>query len=166
MSEKEQKPKVKTEGGEWIGIAVIIILAVIAALLLFFWLKPQLFSGSKYEPPGPPSTKVVCPTSAAPTGLAAAINDVSKPTFDASWIPITSAFTTGQTILGYHIYVSESPNITVTNTTSAYTPTPQVRVTKAGGSKLVYGKTYYFRVATLDTCGLGEISTEEVSITI
>lgn len=162
-SEEKKSPDSRVQT---IGIVVLIVLTVIVTLLLFFWLKPQLFSGSKYTPPGPPSTKVVCPTSPPPSGLVAQVNDVSKPTFDASWNPVLIAFSAGQTVLGYHIFVSTTPGITAANTTSSYTPTPVVRVTTAAGAKLTYGTTYYFRVATLDTCGLGDISSEEVSITI
>ena len=160
------KQKPKTEGTELIGIAVLIIAIVIVTLVLFFFLKPKLFSGSKYVPHGTPSTNIVCPTSSAPSGLIADVNDVSKPSFDASWNPVLIAFSAGQTVIGYHIYVSTTPGITKANTTSAYTPITQVKVENAGGSKLEFGKTYYFRVATLDTCGLGDISSEEATITI
>lgn len=164
--EEKKKDNPGTSGTEWIGIAAIVILVIVVTLLIFFWLKPQLFSGSKYVPPGPPSTKVICPTSQAPTGLSLQVNDVSKPTFDASWNPVSSAFTTGQTILGYYVYVSASPGITTSNTTGVYVPITTVRVTTAGGTKLQFGNTYYVRVATMDTCGLGDVGSEEVSITI
>jgi hypothetical protein len=165
MSTQEQQ-KPKTEKTELIGIAVLVIIVLIITLLFFLVLRPKLFSGSTYKPPGPASTNVICPTSSAPIGLVGEVNDISEPNFEASWNPVLIAFSTGQTVIGYHIFVSTSPGITKENTSSSYTPIPQVRVENAAGAKLEFGKTYYFRVATLDTCGLGDVSTEEISITI
>lgn len=156
-----------TSPPEWVAFVVIIVLLVSAFLFLYFYIKPQLFSGSVYQPPSAPSGAVVCPTSPPPTGLTAAKVDFAKPSFDASWNPVLTTTTAGQTITGYNVYVNTAPGITKENTTKAgYTPIPQVRVLHALGASLVFGTKYFFRVATVDTCGEGDLSSEEFGIQI
>jgi len=156
-----------TSPPEWIAFFVIIVLLVVAFLLIYFYIKPQLFSGSVYVPPSAPSGTVSCPTSLPPTGLTASQVDFSKVSFDASWNPVLVPTTTSAVILGYNVYVNTSPGITTTNTSkTGFTPIPQVRVLNAVGTPLVYGTKYYYRVATVDTCGEGTLSSEEFGITV
>lgn len=162
-----KKPTVITTGPEWIGILVVIVLTVVAILVIYLYLKPKLFRSSGYQTATPPNFKVTCPTSQPPVGLTAIIGDHATPSFDASWTPVLVPTTSGSVILGYNVYVSTSPNVTKDNTGMAgYTPIPQVRVKTTSNGAIAYGKTYYFRVSTVDTCGEGALSGQEFSITV
>lgn len=156
-----------TSPPEWIALVVIVVLLVLAFLFIYFYIKPQLFKSTSYIPPSAPSGQVICPTSVAPSGLTATEVDFATPSFDASWNAVLTPTTTGATILGYNIYVSTTPGITKTNTAkTGFTPIPQIRVEHAQGASLSYGTMYYYRVSTVDTCGEGDLSTEEASIMV
>ncbi len=164
---KSLKPKKTTAPAEWVVIVVIIILVVAVILFIYFVLRPQLFSGSDFEGAKRPDATVVCPTTDPPTGLTAAVLDFAVPSFNASWDPVFTTTTIGQSVIGYNMYISTSPNITVGNTTLAgFTPVPQVKATKTGTGSLQFDETYFYRVATVDTCGPGALSAEEFEITI
>jgi hypothetical protein len=162
---KRKSPIIVTTGAEWIGITVVIVLAILSIVLIYLLLRPRIRGRSTYEGPKPPTFAVECPTSVAPTGLTAFVGDVSKASFDASWNPVLVPTTLGAMIVGYNIYVSTSPGITTTNTGIAgFAPVPQVRVTNTSGGKLQFNTKYYFKVATVDTCGQGVLSSEEFEI--
>lgn len=164
---ERRRPTIVTSGSEWIGMLIVIVLAVIAILIIYLYLKPQLFKSKGYQPSGPPNFAVTCPTSDPPINLTAAVVDHALPSFDASWDPVFLTTTAGASVLGYNIYVSTSPGINSTNTKSAgFTPIPQVRVKNTGSGRLVFGTKYYFRVSTVDTCGSGALSSEEHMIQI
>jgi hypothetical protein len=162
---KKKPPVIVTTGTEWIGLAVVIIAAIVVIIVIYVWLKPRIRGGSTYKPAQPPSFSVTCPTSPAPTGLTAFIGDVAKPSFDASWNPVLVPTTSGAVVVGYNVYISKTPGITTANTGLAgFTPVPQVRAINDANGKLKFNTTYYFRVATVDTCGQGALSTEEFQI--
>lgn len=161
----KKPPIIITTGAEWVGIAVVILLAIAVIVVIYLVLRPRIRGGSTYESPKPPSFSVSCPTSPGPTNLTAFIGDVSKPSFDASWNPVLVPTTLGAIVVGYNIFVSTTPGITVSNTRLAgFTPIPQVRVTNDANGKLKFNTTYYFKVSTVDTCGQGILSTEEFEI--
>jgi len=162
-----EKPVTVTTVPEWIGIAVVIVFAIVAFVIIYYILRPRLFSGSQYEGAQPPSQGVSCPTSLPPIGLTAEVKDFSQASFDASWIPVLNTVTTGAQIIGYNVYVNTEPNITKQNTPLAgFTPVASVRITSSGFGPLEFGTRYYYRVATVDTCGPGVISPQEFSIQI
>lgn len=153
-----------TSGAEWVGSAAVVLIAIIAIVLIYYLLVTKSRTSTQgvvYKP----SSTIVCATSVPPTNLTAVIRDISRPTFDASWTGVTSPFTTGATILGYNIFVNDTPGITAQNTTSGgFTPVAQVRVRNYGKGDLKFNTTYYYRVATVDTCGQGALSDEEFQI--
>jgi hypothetical protein len=162
-----EKPQIVTTRPELIVMAIIVIAAIVTMVLIYLVLKPKLFSGSKFKGAEPPSQTVTCPTSPAPTGLTAKVVDKSKASFDASWNPVLTATTAGAVIVGYNVYVSTKPGITALNTSVAgFAPSPLIRVTTTGSGNLQFGVTYYYRVATVDTCGPGALSAEEFSIPV
>jgi len=162
---KRRSPIIVTSGGEWVGVLVVIILAITAIIVIYVVLRPRLRRSSSYEPVQPPNLAVNCPTSKAPINLAYTIEDVSKPSFDASWSPVFIPNTTGALILGYNVYVSKTPGITNKNTKLAgFTPIPQSRIIAFEEGKLKFNTTYYYRVATVDTCGEGALSSEELIV--
>tara|TARA_R110001632_G_scaffold200941_1_gene323649 strand:+ start:1784 stop:2272 length:489 start_codon:yes stop_codon:yes gene_type:complete len=155
----------KTSLVEWIGLILFVVVCVIVVYIIFWRLEPELFSGSDFVIDGRPTNIVTCPTSLAPVNLSAIVNDVSKPSFDASWDPVLTTVTPNQTILGYNVYVSTTTGITKTNTGIAgFTPTPGVRVTSTSNGSLDFSTIYYFRVSTVDSCGNGILSSEEFAI--
>jgi len=161
-------PKKPTTPPEWIGVITLVILTIVVFLILWFVVKPKLFSSSSNVnvPNGLP-TSTTCATSPAPTNLSATVGDFANPTFDAKWDPVLTATTPGNTVLGYNIYVSTIAGITLDNTKSAgFTASPTIRVKKSSTGPLVFGTTYHFKVQTVDTCGLGVLSTEEFTISI
>lgn len=162
---KRKSPIIITTGPEWVGIVVVIILAILAMIIVYIVLRPRIRGDSTYKIATPPSIVVTCPTSPAPTGLTAFISDVSKASFDASWNAVLIPTTSGAVVLGYNVFVSQTPGITTTNTRIAgFSPIPQVRVLNSHEGKLKFNTTYYFKVATLDTCGQSAISTQEFMI--
>jgi hypothetical protein len=164
---KKRAPKVVTSGGEWAGIAVVIILTALAIFYIIYYLKPKLFSGTKYVGPSPPSSTITCPTSLPPTGLTASIVDNARASFDASWNAVLATQTSGETVLGYNVFINTTPNISISNTKVAgFTPVPFVRALTTGSGKLAFSTTYYFRVQTVDSCGPGALSSEEFMIAI
>lgn len=161
----KKNPIIVTTGQEWIGITVVLVLAIVVIIVIYIWLRPRIRQGSSYVPPRPPSLAVTCATSPAPSGLTADVNDVAKASFDASWTPVLVATTPGATVIGYNIFVSKTPGITLQNTKLAgFAPTASIRVTNSSEGKLDFNTIYYFKVATVDTCGQGELSTEEFQI--
>ena len=162
------KPKVVTTPAEWIGVVVIIILSVAVVLYILLYLRPQLFAGTTgFGPSSNLPTTETCSTSAPPGNLSATVGDFAKPSFDATWDAVFVTSTPSASILGYYIYVSPNPGITISNTArTSFTVVPQVRVVSSSGGGLSFGRTYYFKVATVDTCGTGILSNEEGQITI
>lgn len=160
MSEKNN-----TSAVEWGGVIITIIAISVIIYIIFYLLRPRLFSGSGVVSDGRPSNAVVCPTSPAPINLQAVVNDVSKASFDASWDSVLTTTSPNQIILGYNVYISKISGITKQNTTMAgFTPVSRVRATVSSAGALEFDTIYYFRVATVDSCGEGELSTEEIAI--
>ena len=162
-----EKPVIVTPVSEWIGIAIVITAAIVVVILIYYLLKPRLFSGTDYKGAQPPDQGVTCPTSPAPTGLTGTVVDHSRPSFDASGGAVLTPTTGGASRIGYNVSVSETPGLSSSHTVLAgFAPSPQIRITPTGNASLQYGKIYYYRVATVDTCGPGALSTEEFSIAI
>ena len=161
-------PKKTTAPLELVFLAIIVVGVVIMVLVIILVLKPKLFSGQVAAPvPGGIPASNTCPTSPGPTNLTATVQDVSVASFEAKWDPILTATTPNVQILGYNIYVSTTPGITLQNTTSSgFTVPPQMKVLKSSSGALVFGQKYYFKVQTVDQCGAGDLSSQETSITI
>ena len=156
------KPKARTTVPELVGVIILAIITIVIVLIIIFVIRPKLFSGDASSGvPGIP-TVVTCPTSPAPINLQSVINDVSKPSFQASWDAVLTPTTPGKAILGYNVYVNDAPGVTVSNSGSpTFSAIPNVKIIKFRAGSLAFGKTYYWRVQTVDECGPGSISTEE-----
>lgn len=158
--------KPRTSVPEVIGVIVLAILTIVIVLIIIFVIRPKLFSGETNAVPGIPTT-VTCPTSQAPINLSSVVNDVSKPSFQASWNAVLTPTTAGKAILGYNVYVTDTPGITIaTGGNPTFTPTTTVKITKFKGGSLEFDQTYYWRVQTVDECGPGDLSSEEKTVSI
>lgn len=156
MSSNQDKPR--TIAGEWIVLIIIVVISIIVILVIFLVLEP-LSSQSTTEPPDDINDGLGCPTSDAPTNLIATQTDMTAPNIDLIWDPVLTTNTPGQSVIGYNVYTSNSPGVTK-SVTASYTPIKYIRITTANGSGLLIGTQYYMRVATIDTCGEGELSIE------
>jgi len=158
--QKKPEPKKTTTPAEWIVIGVIVVLIVLGILLMYLVLFPRLFQGSSTPTPSFPVPKG-CPPADTPTGLTASQTNTSKPNVDLSWNPVLVSNTPGNTILGYNIYASTLPGITESNKVLAtFTVVPEKRLFATGQSSIKGNTTYYFVVATVDTCATSPISPE------
>lgn len=154
--------KNKTTGGEWIVIGIIVLIVIIAIVVVYLVYVPQLFQGSSVVAPTPPNQNpTICPTSSPPVNFTAVQNDLTEPTMDVAWDAVLITNTPGEMVLGYNIYLSNNPGITdVNKQLKTFSQVPQKRL-----RGLDEATTYYFKVSTVDTCGTGELSTEEGTFT-
>ena len=161
-SEESIVLKGKTTGGEWIGILVVFIVIALLIVVVYIFYVPDLFQGSTVEPPQPPGQgAAVCPTSDAPTNLAGIQTDFSQGTADLTWDPVLTTNTQNEVVLGYNVYLSTNPGITEQNKVLRdFTPVPATKLTG-----LQEGTEYYFKIATVDSCGTGALSTDEATFT-
>ena len=168
MDNGQKVPKKRTSGPEWLAVFILIVLTTVMVLIILFVLKPKIFEGQEPAPiPGQVPTSVICPTSPGPSNLSAVKEDFSKPSFQASWDPVLTTTTPGKEILGYNVYVNQNAGVTLANSTPAgFTVIPTLKVIKSSSGALSFGKEYFFRVQTVDECGPGDLSTEEISIAI
>lgn len=159
--QSDDKPPTKktTAPSEWIFVLILIILTVIISLVIIYVLKPKIFASQPVPViPGQLPTEVTCQTLPGPSNLSASVQDFSTPSFKASWNPVLN-----QDVLGYNVYSKDSPGITISNSTlQGFSVTTTLKCKK----NLTFDKTYYFRVQTVSKCGPGELSTEEIMITI
>lgn len=157
----EEIARNKTTGVEWGVIAAIAIIVVLLIVAMYLVLTPKLFGGSTAIVPTPPNLRnpAICPTSDPPTGLSANQVTPSEPSVDVSWDAVLGANTAGEKVLGYNIYLSETSGITEANKVlRIFTQVPYKRLLN-----LEPGTQYYYKVATVDSCGVGVLSTEEGS---
>ncbi len=153
----ERKP---TSVGEWITIALIVVIIVLGFLLIWFIFFPQLFQSKAFSIPAFQTPKG-CPVSNAPTGLAATQINTTKPNVDLSWNAVLTPNTSGETILGYNIYSSTTPGISDSNKQkAAFTVVPEKRLFSTAQGPVKAGTTYYFTVTTVDSCGESGLSSE------
>jgi hypothetical protein len=159
-------PKPKTLPGEWVIIVLIVIFIVICIIVIYLVIVPNLFKSTSPPVNNPLLNPKGCPPSVAPVNLTATQVLFSRANIIVQWDAVLTTTTPDNTILGYNIYLSATPGITKSNTPGVYTPVVTKTMFKtSAGANLVGGVTYYYRVATVDTCGTGEISTEEISFT-
>lgn len=160
------RQKQQTVPAEWFVIGAIVIVSIILIIIIFAVLRPRLFSSTSPENTDPLLNPKGCITTLPPVGLMAGQVLTSRPNIDVSWDARTVTATPGEQILGYNIYISTNPNVTKSSASPIYTPVIFKRIFKTGGGvAIVEDTTYYYRVSTVDTCGEGELSSEEVSFT-
>jgi hypothetical protein len=159
-------PKQKNTIVDWVVIVIIVIAVVILIIILFVVIKPELFKPTSPPVYNPLTNPLGCPTSPPPTNVTASQTPNVKPNISLTWNAVLTPTTPGQTILGYNIYLGLSPGIAPSNTGATYTPVAlKTMFVTSNGAPITANTTYYIRVATVDTCGSGALSSPEVSFT-
>ena len=162
----EPPPKEKTSRAEWIVLIIITIIVIAIILYIFLVLRNNLFKSTSPPNTDPLVNPKGCPTSSPPTNIFAEQNLLSRTSIDITWNPVFTTTTPDEFVLGYNVYVSKSPNITE-SISPQYTQAAFKRVYKDSlGINLITGVKYYINVATVDSCGAGELnSANEISFT-
>ena len=149
-----------TSAGEWTVLALIIIASVIMTLVVFYVLRPRLFSASSAEAPTSIIQGKGCPTSEGSSGIVVSQSDATKPSIDISWDPVLMTTVPNETIIGYYVYYSVRP-IVSKSASKVYAAVPFAKLS-AG---ILASTKYYIRISTVDTCGEGPLSVDEATFT-
>jgi hypothetical protein len=150
---------------EIIVLIVIIVIVVLLFLFIAFYAIPNLRKSDSTQTFGPPRGGTGCPPADVPTNVTSvpgnAINSIR-----ISWDPVLQANTSGSTILGYNLYVSNNDGITTENRgQGSFTIPPLLTIDSWSGGDFDLGQTFFARVTTVDTCGESGMS-EEITFTI
>ena len=166
QSPPKQKPKSKTVASEWIVLAIIVVISILIVIFIYAVLEPNLFkSTSKPTSAIPTSQNKNCLKSSPPKNLKATQGLLTTPSIDVTWDPVATTSPTEERLIGYNIYLSKFANITTT-IKPIFTAVVSKRLfEESSGEKIVAKTTYHYKVATVDTCGVGPLSSEEGSFT-